>query len=111
MALWVIPVNPTLPDQTFQIDLDSDIFTFRFVYNLRTDRWAMSLYDALGNPLLLGLAVVTNWKLIDRFKTPGLPLGRLFTVDVTGQNTEPSATTFGSSVLLMYDEATNTGAG
>lgn len=105
MAIWSIPVNFSTPDFSFQIDLDGTIFGFRFCYNERTDRWSMSISDGVGNPIVSGIAVVTNWKLLQRFKTPGLPPGQLFTMDITGGNTEPGEVNFGDTVLLCYSEA------
>lgn len=105
MATWKIPIKFISPDFNFQIELDAVIYGFRFVYNERADRWSMEIQDALGNALVSGLRVVTNWKPLARFKTPGLPPGFLFTMDVTGGSTEPTELTFGSTVLLCYVEA------
>lgn len=102
MNIYSIPVNFSSPDFTEQIDMDGVTYGLHFTYNERTDRFSMEIQDQLGNPLVSGVAVVTNWALLDRFKTPGLPVGTLFTMDVTGGNTEPSAVTFGNTVLLCY---------
>lgn len=107
MATWKIPVKFASPDFNFQIDLDGSIYGFRFIYNARTDRFSMEIQDQDGNAIVSGVAVVCNWKPIARFKDTRLPPGKLFTMDVTGMNTEPNAVTFGDTVLLCYEEASS----
>lgn len=106
MAIWSIPVKFNQPDFSFQIDLDNVVYGFRFIYNARTDRFSMEIQDQLGNAIVSGIAVVTNWKPLARFKDPALPPGQLFTMDITGGNNEPGAVNFGDSILLCYNEAT-----
>lgn len=105
MAIRKIPVRFDSPDFSFQIELDGSIFGFRFVLNERTGRYAMTISTADGTPLVAGIAVTTNWKIIDRFKYLGMPLGRMFTLDTTEKNQEPNEINFGDTVILCYDEA------
>jgi hypothetical protein len=106
MAIKQIPTNFPSPDFRFDIELDGTVYGFRFVYNERTDRYAMSIFTETGDEIVTGVAVVSNWKLLDRFKDTRLPPGRLFTMDVTGGTAEPTKETFGDTVVLCYDEAT-----
>ena len=105
MALIEIPIRYDSPDFTFQIALDKITYGFRFVLNERTGRYSMTIMNESGDIILAGLAVVTNWKLIDRFKDTRLPPGRLFTIDMTDGNNEPDSDNMGVSVLMLYDEA------
>lgn len=106
MAIKNIPVNFNSPDFNFQIDLDGTVYGFRFILNERTGRYSMTISTEAGEPIVAGLALTTNWKILSRFKDTRLPKGRLFTVDMTGGNNEPNQDNFGDTVLLCYDEAT-----
>lgn len=105
MGLFKIPVKFGSPDFSFQIDLDKTIYGFHFLYNERTDRFSMEIQDQAGNAIVSGVAVVTNWQPLSRFKDPALPKGLLFTMDSTGGNNEPNSVNFGDTVLLCYQEA------
>lgn len=105
MALKEIPVNFASPDFNFQIDLDGVVYGFRFILNTRTGRYSMSIFTEAGEPIVTGLAVVTNWKPFKRFKDTRLPPGEIFTMDVTGGTTEPDEVNFGDTILLCYNEA------
>lgn len=105
MAMWKLPIKFASPDFSFQIELDNVVYGFRFIYNARTDRYSMEIQDQAGNALVSGVAVVSNWKPLARFKNPALPPGELFTMDVTGMNNEPNAVNFGDTILLCYNEA------
>lgn len=105
MAIKKIPVSFNSPDFNFQIELDLVVFGFRFIWNERTNRFSLSITTEEGVELVSGITVVTNWKLLARFKDSRLPLGQLFTADMTGGSTEPDPVTFGDTVLLCYNEA------
>ena len=105
MAILEIPTFYDSPDFTFQITLDQILYGFRFVLNERTGRYSMTIVDATGNIIVAGIAVVTNWRLIERFKDVRLPPGKLFTCDMTGGNNEPNSDNFGVTNLLLYSEA------
>lgn len=105
MAIWSVPVKFNSPDFNFQIDLDGTIYGFRFILNERTGRYSMSIATEAGDEIVSGIALVTNWAVIDRFADTRLPPGLLFTCDMTGGNNEPDEVNFGDSVLLCYDEA------
>lgn len=105
MASFKIPVKFKSPDFSFQIDLDKTIFGFRFRYNERTDRFSMEIQDQAGNAIISGVAMVSNWPVLSRFKSSLLPKGLLFTMDATGGSNEPNAINFGDTVLLCYQEA------
>lgn len=104
MALVQIPVNFNAPDFEFQIDLDGVVYGFRFTLNERTDRYSMTVSTEAGDVIVAGVAVVTNWKILERFKDERLPPGEIFTMDTTGGTDEPSPANFGSTILLCYNE-------
>lgn len=105
MAIVSVPVKFLSPDFTYQIDLDLVVYTLRFCLNERTGRYSMTISTEAGVEIIAGVAVVTNWVLLNRFKDARLPPGILFTCDMTGGTDEPNETNLGDTILLCYQEA------
>lgn len=104
MALVQIPVELTAPDFVFQVELDAVVYGFHLILNERTGRWSVEIQTSQGEEIVSGLALVSNWKILERFKDARLPPGRLFTCDMTGGNSEPDELNLGDTVLICYDE-------
>ncbi len=104
MATLVMPVRADLPAYTFQIDLESKLFTFTFRYNERMDRWIMDIADENENELLLGTPILTQTNLIERFKDDNLPPGEFFAIDESGEDKQPGREDLGNDVKLFYVE-------
>lgn len=105
MAIISIPVKFASPDFTFQITLDAVVYQFRFCLNERGGRYSMTIYTEAGDEIISGVAVVTNWKPLARFRDERLPPGLIFTCDMTGGTDEPNEVNFGDTILLCYQEA------
>ncbi len=80
----------------------SYILTFR--YNARMDRWIMDVADSNATLLLAGIPILGRWAGLRRFNKliPGLPVGALAAVDLTGADRDPQESTFGNDVPLFY---------
>jgi len=103
-----IPIDKNSPDQKFSIDLEGTVYVFRVLWNSRTGRWSLSIFEEDETPIVMGIAVVGEFDLLAQYSDARLPPGTLYTADLTGKNREPTDETFGDSVLLLYaDEATS----
>lgn len=101
-----IPIDRNAPDQKFSIDLEGTVYVFRVMWNSRTGRWTLSIFEEDETPIVMGITVVGEFDLLSQYADARLPRGTLFTADVTGKNREPTDDNFGDSVLLLYaDEA------
>lgn len=70
--------------------LDGRDYLLRFRYNERENRWYLSIYDEEEEPILLGLKIVANWRLLKPYKyDPNVPPGELIAVDMTGNGSPP----------------------
>lgn len=105
MAFIEIPVNSNSYDYKFTIELDSIVYSMRFIYNVRSERWVMSISTSEEDPIVEGIPVVVSWPLLKRFKDSRLPAGDLFAWDTSGRGIDPNDLNFGSTVLLIYKEA------
>ena len=105
MATLTIPVRADLPAYTFQITLETKLFTLTFRFNERMDRWIMDIADEDEVDLLLGTLIITEWNLIERFKDDRLPPGEFFALDESGERKSPGREDLGNDVKLFYVEA------
>jgi hypothetical protein len=105
-----VPVNFNSPDFQMRTELDGRIYTLRFIYNERAERFTLSIGDESGAEIVSGIAVVSNFPLLNRFLDPRLPPGVLFALDTTDSGLDPTADTFGSEVVLVYATASELAA-
>lgn len=100
-----IPLDPELPAYEFTIDLDGRVYRLGFAWNARAGAWSMDLGTEAGEPLVMGLKVVANWPLLDRYADPRLPPGVLMSVDTSGDGIDPGRDDLGDRVRIVYLEA------
>lgn len=101
-STFTLPINSTLPDFTFEVDLDGATYGFRFRWNVRAQAWFMSLSDDGGNPLLTEQRVVVGFPLGKRGRNASLPPGTLWALDTSGLDEDPGLTDLGTRVLVLY---------
>lgn len=65
------------------VSLDGEIFILEFQYNTRGDYWSLFVYSKEGTPLLMGVKIVIDFELIQRYGTRNLPAGEIYGIDVT----------------------------
>lgn len=64
---------PNYNDSMSQVVIDGKVYYIRFTWNDRGSYWKFGLYDALGEPIVLGMKIVP-WQLLNVFfKTYSLP--------------------------------------
>ena len=108
MTTLVMPIRNDVDAYQFQIELESVIYTLDFGYNTRSGRWYMSIYDQVGEVLLVGdIPILINIPLHDQYIDTALPPGRFVAIDETGQNKEATADNFGTEIKLLYEESEN----
>lgn len=106
MAIQQIPASNDFGAYVFRIDLEATTFTFAFRYNTRMSRWIWDVMDANGDPLVMGIPLLTLNNLIGRFKVSGLPLGDFILIDERGENINPERNDLGERVIMLYREST-----
>jgi hypothetical protein len=104
VALLVLPITSDSHDQTFTTELEGKVYTFRFKYNARAERWTMDIGDENGNVIVGGVAIVADFPLIQRFGRSALPPGELVALNLFRTGIEPSEFSFDGNFNLMYEE-------
>jgi len=106
MAIIEIPVRSDIPAYSFQITLEGTVFTLRFRFNTRLDRWVMDVNDVDDLPIITGVPLLYGLPLLDRYKLSNLPLGQFVIIDETGEERNPPRDSFGEDFKLLYKEST-----
>lgn len=101
-----IPVRNDLDAYSLVIDLDGTNYRLGFAYNLRCDRWFMSISGTDGTQMLAGIPILTNCDLGTRFKSAALPPGMFLAFDESGNNANAGRNDLGDNVKLLYRAAT-----
>lgn len=105
MAIREIPIRSDIPSYQFQITLEGVVYTMRFYFNTRLDRWIMDVSNVDGELIVAGIPLLVNLPLLDRFRDERLPPGRFILIDETGENRNPSRDSMGDDYKLLYQEA------
>jgi hypothetical protein len=109
VAALEIPLSQTLTDYTERIDLDGVVYEFRFRWNPRAEAWFVDISDADGEPLVFGRKVTVDTLLTQQHKhVDGIAQGQLTAFDTTNRRIDPEQEDFGTRVLLLYFDITET---
>lgn len=103
MAILELPTRVDLSVYDFTLDLDNETFTLAFTYNTRSAHWHMDVFDLDGQPLRLGIKLVSNWPLLLTWIQQGRPDGELICANPQADD-DPSQTSLGTASVLVYDE-------
>lgn len=104
MATRRIPIRADLLAFTFNIVLDDVSVIFNFRWNSRMERWIMDLLDPASDPILMGIPVLEDTSMIDRYIDDRIPPGILLALDTTKSGNQPDLDNFGEDVILQYEE-------
>lgn len=103
MSQFTVPLTRNTPWYSFRVVLGGVRYELEARYNLRMDRWTLSIYDAAGAPVLMGIPL-----LIDRNLTPyptlRVPVGSMFVKDNSGRQLQPTLPSFLTDHVLVYDD-------
>lgn len=101
----IIPTRSDISNYTQQVTILGTLFTFGFKFNTREEVWTMDILEEDEiTPILMGVKLVGDWKLTERFAVPRLPAGFFFTVDETGTQKKPGRDDLGGDVKLFFVE-------
>lgn len=106
MAYVEIPIRADLPAYEYTIELEQVQYTLGFNWNARIAKWFMDIMDKDGNPLVMGIKMLSGFPLKYKFVDAAVPPGEFFLLDTANQNQDPKQDDFGSRVVLLYREST-----
>lgn len=98
----IIPVQPSVPFQTFGTVLDGIQYVLNFRWNGRAGAWYMDVLDEDEDPIRQGIAVVLGAALGRRCVDPRYPPGVIYAVDTSGTGRDAGIDDLGSRVLLYF---------
>ena len=115
MAIERVPLDDG-PNWEQRTVLDGRDYILRFLYNSRTCRWTMSIFDQNNDPIAQGVSVVVGCDLLSSIADQRKPPGKLYAVDLpasgeteTERRDPHTVRDFGERVGLYYmDEQTST---
>lgn len=106
MAIVQIPVQQNLSAWSQRTTLDGVDYQLDFAWNGREGAWHVSLSDTQGNPIVLGLKLVTNRPLLKRFHfIAGMPPGEILAVDASGTISVAGYADLNNGVDVLYFDA------
>lgn len=91
-------------DSVSEVTLDGTVYQLHMAWNSECEFWSWGLLDADGNTLIDALALVPDYPLIDRIRTPDLPLGELCAITPDGRNTISYTDLVSGTVSMTYLE-------
>lgn len=103
MSDRVIPLGQNAPWFRFKITLSGVRYTLEARFNLRMDRWILSIMDAAGAPILMGIPLLIQ-RPLTQYPTLALPPGDMFAVDRSGKDLQPTISSFVTDHELVYGE-------
>lgn len=106
MTMFIVPARNDLPWYRFKLSLSGVIFTLRFRFNPRMQRYVLDVADASNNDVLNGLVLLIQRDLTGQFVISGLPTGTLFVTDDTGKDSQPTRLSFGNDHTFFYADPT-----
>jgi hypothetical protein len=106
MAYQQIPISSDSPSYEFKVLLETVNYTLRVEYSARSDAWSLSIMDEVGNPLIMGMALVAGVDLNGRHVAAKGPPGNFFLVDTQNGKSDPGEDDLGKRFQLFYREST-----
>jgi hypothetical protein len=108
MTTLRIPVEAGLEAHSVGVFLESVSYEFMFRWNKRDQHWYMNIVQN-GVVSINGIKVLNSSDLLAQFAHMSvderIPPGTLRVFDTDNLRRDPDTSTFGESVLLLYDEA------
>jgi hypothetical protein len=93
---------PLSGPQSFAISLSGVAYTMTFQYRSATEGgWILDIGDALGNPMVCGIPLVTGHNLLEQYDSLGFP-GELWVMSDGVPDAVPTFANLGSSSHVYY---------
>ncbi len=100
----------TLPNDTttlaryrFRVALAGVVFSLRFYFNRRADRWFMDIGNAEGTLLRAGIKLVASFPALRSWTQQGRPDGEILAIDPSG-DVDARLGDLGRRVFVVFDD-------
>lgn len=103
MAVLVIPTDTEQPFFTQRTRLSDRDYTLRFTYNFRLERYIMDILDEEEIPIIVGITLLCNWKVLRYYQDSRLPAGELIVMSLTSDVTPPKLGELGIGARCELD--------
>ena len=94
-----IPIRADIPSQTFDITLNSLVYTLTVKWNSRSEYWTLDIVDADAVTLITGLCLKLGARLLRPFN---FDIGEFIMIDDTSTGTEATLSSIGITSRLIY---------
>lgn len=107
MSVFIVDLDPTLPDYSQRTTLDGREYHFRFQWNVREAKWYMSLKDSADSAIVDNVKVVANFPFLKLLTDARRPPGEIIAQCTSG--IDPGLKDLGGRVTLTYVDAAELG--
>ena len=107
MSTRLIRITGTTGKFQQVVPLEGETYTFVFRWNDRCSRWFLTIRNAAGADLITGKKLVADVPFHPHEVNEELPPGSIWTLDLSGEGTDPGLRDLGDRVVLMYVEEDN----
>ena len=98
----VIPTRTDITLYTETVALGIGVFKLQFRWNGREEFWYFNILTVADDQIFMGLKLVADSELIDRFADARKPDGFMVIADMTGAGNDPSRDSLGVDSLLAF---------
>lgn len=100
---YLIPLSPDDSIYDLEVELSGFMFKLDFQWNVRSEFWSITLYDAEDNLITTGVPQ-TDFQLFINCTDERMPKGKFFVIDNTNSNKDITRDNFGTDILLFYED-------
>lgn len=101
--IFEIPIESDDPSFKIRTILEGITLVLRFDWNDRDERWKISFFDEVENPLIYRLVLQVDHELLNRFEIPGLPPGQMILYDTSDKGVPCGRDDLGKRCRLLYE--------
>lgn len=94
---FIIPIEPSVPNQEFSVPLDGVTFILRFFWNERDESWYWELYDSARVAIWCGARIAVGQPLLRQCVNASRPAGELVVVDTSNEDEDPGLDDLGDA--------------
>jgi len=102
---FILPIEPSVPNQLFSVPLDGVTFVMHFFWNERDESWYWELFDSEQAPIWSGSRIAVGESLLEQCVSDRRPAGALVVIDTSRADSDPGLDDFGddpSRVQIHY---------
>lgn len=85
-----------------EIELSSVKYVMRFRWNATNEYWSMDLLDGNEDPIVVGVKIVNNWKILDQYSMTNLPDGDIVCQSMIGEFDKIQRYDMSNKTELLY---------